>query len=70
MFFSKPGVQEFILRIKKHKAAGYDGVQAEVQKIFYIIRDEIEILRNIVNKIKNESEFPLDWRIAIMYSVY
>jgi hypothetical protein len=57
-------VQEFILRIKKRKATGYDGIQAEVQKVFYIIRDKIEILTNIVNKIKNESEIPRDWKIC------
>lgn len=67
--FSKPGVQEFVLRIKKHKATGYDGMPAEIQKVFYIIRDKIEMLTNMVNKIKNESEFSRDWKIAIMYPV-
>jgi hypothetical protein len=63
-------VKEFILRIKNHKVTGYDGISAEVSKLFCVMRVKIEILTNMVNKIKNGREFPRDWKIAIMYPIY
>jgi hypothetical protein len=37
---------------------------------FYTVRDGIEILTNMFNKIKNGKEFPLDSTIAIIHPIY
>jgi hypothetical protein len=67
---TKAEVKDFILSMKNNIATDYDGVPAEFWKIFCTVRDRIEILTNMFNTIKNGKEFPLDWKIAIVYPIY
>jgi hypothetical protein len=68
--FAEDGMKEFILEMKNNQATGYDGIQVEFRKKFYIRRDGIGTLTNMFNKIKNGKEFPLDCKTAITYPVY
>jgi hypothetical protein len=63
-------VEEFMLRTKNNKATGYNGIPPEFWKIFCTVRDGIKTLTNMFNKIKNGKEFPLDWKIVIIYPIY
>jgi hypothetical protein len=63
-------VKEFILIMKNNNATGYGRIPAKLWKIFCTMKDEIETLTNMFNEIRNGKEFPLDWKIAIMYPIY
>jgi hypothetical protein len=66
----KTEVEEFILKTKNNKLTGYEGISPKLWKIFCTVRDGIETLTNMFNTIKSEKEFPLDWEISIIYSIY
>jgi hypothetical protein len=68
-YFANTEVKELILKMKKNKATGYDGIPVEFQKIFFIREDGIETLTNIFNKIKSSKELRLDWKIAIICAI-
>jgi hypothetical protein len=56
--------------MKNNKAVGFDGIPAEMWKIFSITNDGIKILTSLFNKIKNNNEFPSDWKVAIIFPIY
>jgi hypothetical protein len=56
--------------MKNNKAVGFDGIPAEMWKIFSITNDGIKILTNLFNKVKNKNEFPSDWKVAIICPTY
>jgi hypothetical protein len=56
--------------MKNNKAVGFDGISAEMWKIFSITNDGIKILTNLFNKVKNKNEFPSDWKVAITCPIY
>jgi hypothetical protein len=68
--FTETEVKEFIVSMKNNSATGYGGIPADFWKIFCTAKDLITILANMFNKIKNWKEFPLAWKIVIIYPIY
>jgi hypothetical protein len=46
------------------------GSQSRSGRYFAVRKDGTETLTNMLNKIRNGKEFPLDWEIAVIYPVY
>jgi hypothetical protein len=63
-------VKDFILEMKNKKATDHGEISVEFWNIFCIRRDGLENLTNMFNKINSGKEFPLDWRIGIIYRNY
>jgi hypothetical protein len=56
--------------MKNNKATSYDEIPAEFWKIFCTMRGRTEILTNMLNKIRNGKEFPLDRKTATIHPIY
>lgn len=63
-------MKEFILEVKNNKPQVMKGIPAEFLKIFCTMRDGIETLANMFKKFRNGKEFPLDWKVAVIYPIY
>jgi hypothetical protein len=68
--FTKEEIRESILKMKNSKATGFDGIPAEMWKMFCTMKEGIEILVEMFNKVKKGKGFPDDWKIAIIYPIY
>jgi hypothetical protein len=68
--FTEQEVKGHVIGVKNNKAVGFNGIPAEMWKIFSITNDGIKILTNLFNKVKNKNEFPSDWKVAIICPIY
>jgi hypothetical protein len=58
--FTKEEIRLSILKMKNNKATGFDGIPAEMWKMFCTIKGGLEILVEMFNKIKRGKGFPDD----------
>jgi hypothetical protein len=68
--FMKEEIRESVLKMKNNKATGFDGVLAEMWKMFCPVKGGIEILVEMFNKVKGGKGFPDDWKISIICPIY
>jgi hypothetical protein len=55
--------------MKNIKAVGFDGIQAELWKMFSTMNDGIKILTRLFNKIRSKIMFPPDWKVVIIFPI-
>jgi hypothetical protein len=65
--FTKEEIRESILKMKNNKATGFDGILAEMWKIFCTL---IEIVVEMLNKVKKGKEVLADLKITIICPIY
>jgi hypothetical protein len=63
-------VKRMTKRSKNIKATGYDGTPAKTWKAFFTMKGGNEIVINVFIKVMNGEEFPMDWKVAIIHSIY
>jgi hypothetical protein len=68
--FTKEEIRESTLKMKNNKATGFDGIPAEMWKMFCAMKGGIEILVEMFNKVKKGKIFPEDWKISIICPIY
>jgi hypothetical protein len=68
--FTQQEVKGQVIGMKNNKAVGFNGIPAEMWKIFSITNDGLKILTNLFNKVKNKNEFLSDWKVAIICPIY
>jgi hypothetical protein len=56
--FMKEEIRESILKMKNNKTTGFDGIPAEMRKMFCTTKGGIEIVVEIFNKVKKRKGFP------------
>jgi hypothetical protein len=68
--FTKEEIRLSISKIKNNKATGFDGIPAEMWKMFCTMKRGLEILVEMFNKVKRGKGFPDDWKIAVICPIY
>jgi hypothetical protein len=68
--FMKEEIRERIPKMKNNKATGFDGIPAEMWKMFCTMKGGIEILVEMFKKVKKGKGFPGDWKIAVICLIY
>jgi hypothetical protein len=68
--FTKEEIRESTLKMKNNKATGFDGIPAEMWKMFCTMKGGTEILVEMFDKVKKGKRFPEDWKISIICQIY
>jgi hypothetical protein len=53
--FTEHDVKRYVIGMKNNKAVGFEGIPAEMWKIFSITNDVIKILTSLFDKVKNKN---------------